>query len=218
MVQQIFWNRIAASLTKPNDAHLYLNTLFSLTSPKNGYTLEFLMAVLNSRVLSACYGRWANRLFGDKFPKVSKVDLARIPMPRPSVELNRKLTKLGTQLSQEWTGCKEEYQSFKDYLNVTDTTGNLAKKLAKPWNFTHEQAVAAVGEAKLQLSQREFSALMDSWSDSFTTISNRWDKICEYEEEVDRLVLRAYGFPKAIYSELIERAPSCSLDDILLPQ
>jgi hypothetical protein len=139
-------------------------------------------------------------------------------MPRPSTSLRQKLTKLGTQLGQEWSGCKQEYQAFADYLNVTDSTGALLKRLEKPWTFTREEAVAAVSKAKLQLSPRSFAEIMDSWAEASVQVTKRWDKICEYEEEVDRLVLRAYGFPKAVYTELTERAPSCSLNDVLLPE
>jgi hypothetical protein len=139
-------------------------------------------------------------------------------MPQPSPLLKRRLTKLGTQLSQEWTACKEEYQSFRDYLRVRDSRGILAKKFARPWAFTRDEAVAAVAEAKLQPSPTELSQLMTAWSESVAALTDRWDDICEYEEEIDRLVARAYGIPKANYKELVERAPSCALDDVLLPQ
>src|SRR5579859_1289140 len=74
LIQQIFWNRLSASMSIPDGPVLYLNTLFSVTRPRAPYNLGCLLAILNSRLISSAYERFANRIFGDKFPKVSKLD------------------------------------------------------------------------------------------------------------------------------------------------
>lgn len=170
LVQQIFWNRIAACVSYPTAPFLYLNTLFSLTCPKRGISLEYLLTVLNSRVVSACYGRWSNRLFGDKFPKVSKVDLARIPIPIPSRDADRKLVRLGKLLSTEWQACKEASLEFSEYLRVLDRRGHLSKALAAPWEFDRESVVAAISEIPVRLSHDRFQELIQSWKRAHTRI------------------------------------------------
>ncbi|HEY1599253.1 MAG TPA: N-6 DNA methylase [Pirellulales bacterium] len=218
LIQQIFWNRIASCISYPSSPFLYLNTLFSLTSPVKGFSLEYLLSVLNSRVVSACFGRWSNRLLGDKFPKVSKVDLARIPMPIPSKDVSRKLNRLAKSLSTEWQTCKESSVAFGEYLSLLDTRGLLAKALAEPWAFDREKLVAAISETRVRLTADQLKELIKAWKTANTKIGSHWDKICEYEADVDALVARAYGFRKELCKELIERAPALKIEDVLLPR
>ncbi len=218
LVQQIFWNRIAACISYPTGPFLYLNTLFSLTCPVKGFSLEYLLAILNSRVMSACYGRWSNRMFGDKFPKVSKVDLARIPIPMASKTTVRKLGLVGKSLSAEWQACKEASVQFQEYLLFLDKHGNLARKLAAPWRFNRETLVEAITETPAKLSSDKFRELVRTWKRALAKIASHWDKICEHEADVDTLVARAYGFRKDLIKELIDRAPVCRIDDVLLPR
>ncbi len=100
LIQQMFWGRLAAALQEPPAPLLYLNTLFSCSAAS--VPLGMILAVLNSRLASAAYERWANRLFGEKFPKLSKLDLARFPMPRCDRALARRLHLAALELRAAW--------------------------------------------------------------------------------------------------------------------
>jgi hypothetical protein len=83
LIQQMFWKRISGYLEFPDVPYLYLNTVFAIFNPRE-VELSYLLGIINSRFVSATYERRANRLLGDKFPKVSKLDLATIPIPMPA--------------------------------------------------------------------------------------------------------------------------------------
>lgn len=107
LVQQIFWQRLAAALQKPNEPTLYLNTLFSIYNSPD-IPLSCILGLINSRFASGSYERRANRLFGDKFPKVSKIDLASVPVPKMSKELIHEIGDVSILLQQEWQRLRDK--------------------------------------------------------------------------------------------------------------
>src|SRR5690606_12179320 len=100
LVQQIFWQRMSAFMQEPTEPYLYLNTLIAVYDPT--IPLASILAILNSRFVSASYERHANRLFGDKFPKVNKADLAAVPVPRLTRILKASLSQNATSLQRLW--------------------------------------------------------------------------------------------------------------------
>ena len=115
LVQQIFWRRLCAVLQTSAAPELYLNTLFSVSNPRD-ITLACILAFLNSRFVTGSYERRANRLFGDKFPKVSKIDLASVPIPRMSAKATLALGTAALELQSQWQGLRDALQDANSDL------------------------------------------------------------------------------------------------------
>jgi hypothetical protein len=126
LVQQIFWQGMSACLETPTSPVLYLNTLFAIYNARES-SLPTLLGLLNSRFVSATYERFANRLFGDKFPKVSKLDLASIPVPQMSKATAKAIGDAGVALQSEWESLRQAMREAGQNLAAASPDAKLTR-------------------------------------------------------------------------------------------
>jgi hypothetical protein len=218
LVQQIFWNRLAASISPPSDsAVLYLNSVFSITAVREPFTLNSLAAVLNSRIYSACYERFANRLFGDKFPKVSKTDLAGLPLPKFRQEDLDTLDAGGRELSERWSELRTSMVAFKDECDGRDPDGRLWRGLGKFWVMNRDEVSQAFGAVFGPMSPHQRTAFIRSWQTSRDTVQALWAFISDAETGIEETLRIALAMSPEIYEQLLLRVPGVQIEDALLP-
>lgn len=217
LVQQIFWNRIAAVLQAPSEPYLYMNTLFSCSGFSAKTPAGFVLAVLNSRIASAAYERWTNRLFGDKFPKISKSDLARFPMPKAAPRVKAKLHSLALTLGALWVNMKRVVTGFHSFASLAYVGTGTDARFRAFWAMSHAEAVAAVGSLP-GVSAADKQALLVAWSTSVADLKSCWGDVLVTEELIETTVQAAYGFSDPVCAELLLRAPAVRLEDVLLPR
>ena len=218
VVQQIFWNRLSASLEVPREPSLYLNTLFSISRPRTVLDLAGLLAILNSRVMSATYERWANRLFGDKFPKVSKLDLARLPIPAVTKPKAKKLSEWGGELQERWSRLKTLTMEFQHTAALADSSGRLGAALTRFWEVQKPEVVDVIGSTLETKSLTEKETVFDRWAHARRAADTEWSAIARVEMQVEEMVAELYGLKRDVYDRVIARAPVPSMNDILLPR
>lgn len=217
LVQQIFWNRISASLAKPTAPSLYLNTLFSITKRSDALDLEYILAILNSRFVSAAYERWTNHIFGDKFPKVSKIDLARLPIPVPTPKQMRHLNTVAGQLGSLWSQLRYTLQTFLDWVKVTDRSGKLLRNLGEFWTLDKQANLMILGEAKTFGTPREVQLYLEHWGSAVSAVNQIWGQIVPLEDEVEQIVMKLYRINESVYSDLIARVPRLDISAAMRP-
>jgi hypothetical protein len=218
LIQQIMWQRLRAWYHEPSDPFLYLNTIFSCSDPTGPYTLPYLLGVLNSRFASASYERWANRLFGDKFPKVSKLDLARLPVPTWKDGVSDRIGELAIDASTAWAALRDDIRAFHEFLLTSNENGLTKGAFHRFWEIERDTAIEALAKAKAKRSSREVQALLSEWDCSREVVNRRWARVSSIEDEMEELVRLAYDVDASIYAELIERVPAATIDEALLPR
>lgn len=215
LVQQIMWQRLRACFQAPSDPYLYLNTLFSCSRARGHVTLEGIAALLNSRVVAASYERWSNRLFGDKFPKLSKLDLARLPIPRLAKKEAGLLSSAGAALTVGWGDLRREIRAHREFVSV-----HIAEKTPLSagtfWSLSRDAALASV--RGLVTERASVTGLMTSWEQTVQAVDRLWRGIVAEERAVEELLAKGYGLPTHHYDDLMARVPEITLDDALLPR
>jgi predicted RNA methylase len=214
IVQQIFWRRLSAVVQRPSEPNLYLNSLFSITLANRGVSLDCLAAILNSRFVSAAYERWSNRIFGDKFPKVSAADLGRLPIPRLSADDDKILADYSGKLHGLWAVAKSKADDFK--LAFSAHVSSNPPKLNDFWNLSSKDFSRILAE--LGLSGDDIVWLLKEHRCASEALGEIWSQISQVEEAIDDRVKRMYGVNDRLYDRLIERAPIIRLEQILLGQ
>lgn len=217
LVQQIFWHRLSACMSTPESPVLYLNTLFSVTSREESVDLGYVLAVLNSRLISAAYERWTNRLFGDKFPKVSKLDLARLPIPRASVAQRAELSRLGRELNQQWPQLKSIVSAVRDAANIVDGSGELAKKMAPFWSLSREDVVRELSSISGANHLPAANDFLKTWKVAVRDVNSTWSHICDLEKDAENVIRDLVGITPAHYDEIVSRIPELTIANVLLP-
>ncbi|MGK2908821.1 MAG: Eco57I restriction-modification methylase domain-containing protein [Sphingobium sp.] len=200
LVQQIFWQRMSAVLQTPVETTLYLNTIFSISNAR-GLPLAAVLGVINSRFISASYERRANRLFGDKFPKVSRIDLANMPIPKMTPELAGELAQAASDLQENWNALRHGLRDADINLNFA----NNGLKLADAGSFwiMDDRAFShwALRTAGL-LSPQQANHAQGAYRTAKGAVNNYWHRIVDAEKQVEELVAKAFQLPDALIEAL----------------
>lgn len=202
LVQQIFWQRLSAVLQTPREPILYLNTIFSISNAR-GLPLAAVLGVMNSRFISATYERRANRLFGDKFPKVSRIDLANTPMPKMTLKLADDLAEAASVLQENWTALRHGLREADINLGLANNTLKLAE--AGSFWMMDERGFSqwALGNAGL-LSPQQANHAQGAYRTAKGAVNNYWHRIVDAEKQVEDLVAKAFQLPDALIEALAD--------------
>jgi hypothetical protein len=205
LIQQIFWRRLSAVLERPESPSLYLNTLFAVFNSQ--MPLECILGILNSRFISASYERRANRLFGDKFPKVSKVDLATIPIPQMPSEVATIIANAATSLQLKW-------QAFRSSLaDVTAAVRSVSPRTSllnfdNFWGMTETEFLATARLHIPNMSFPQVDLVRECYSKSKHVVDEGWHVILSEEAQLENLVRQAYGLNPESYASICASAPT----------
>jgi hypothetical protein len=209
LVQQIFWQRLSAQLQHPTEPFLYLNTLFSIFNPRK-VSLECLLGLINSKFISATYERRANRLLGDKFPKVSKLDLATIPVPQMSDKLAREIAETAVSLQERWSSLRRGFQDAGTNLLGVDPRASLAD-FNGFWEMRESRFLnAACGKYKVS-SAGKIALIKECYNMAVKAVNNEWHGILSAEQVLENLIKRAYRVSDRLHRAVCNNTPDPSL-------
>lgn len=209
LVQQIFWQRLSAWYESPSSPSLYLNTLFAVYGAKD-IPLECVLGIINSRIVSATYERRANRLFGDKFPKVSKSDLASVPIPKMKSDLVSDLIKASTNLQCHWEALRSGLESANRMLSSLPNNASLVS-LGEFWQLSEKDFFDLAREKFGQIDQNGAKTLIECYGSALATINAHWHHIRLSEDKVEDLVKRAYTITDKFYEEITKDVPAVNI-------
>ncbi|WP_313573736.1 Eco57I restriction-modification methylase domain-containing protein [Brevundimonas sp.] len=215
LVQQIFWQGMSACLEAPTDPVLYLNTLFAIYNARD-YELATLLGLLNSRFVSSTYERFANRLFGDKFPKVSKLDLASIPVPRMSAPVAKVIGDAAVGLQEHWEFLRRAMREAGQDLAVARSDMKLTR-FDKFWLMSEVQFISRASDLFGPLNPQQLALVRLAYSKAKGAVDTRWHLIKKAEEDLEIAVRKAYRVSDRVYDAVIDRAPAASISWALRP-
>jgi len=204
LVQQILWKRLSATLQKPTAPYPYLNTLFSISNSR-GISLACLLGIINSKFVSATYERRANRLFGDKFPKVSRRDLASLPIPRMSPQTAIAIQEAATSLQTRWQALRADLR----YVNImieSTIRGASLKDFGDFWAISENAFLRQARSLITSLSISKIDILKECYSKAKDSVDTRWHGILSAEAECEKFVQQAYGISADLYEEITRLA------------
>jgi hypothetical protein len=210
LVQQIFWRRLAAVLQEPTQPEMYLNTLFAVYNPR-GITLACILGLLNSRFITGSYERRANRLFGDKFPKVSKIDLASVPIPRMSAATISIIGTLAVDLQSQWQGLRDALQESSADLAAVRSGASLAD-VQEFWKLSEAAFQSQARSLYGSVSSARNTLIREAYHKAKTAVDERWHLIRAGEARMEDLVRSAYRVSQDIYDDIIARTPEPQVD------
>lgn len=206
LVQQIFWQRLSAWYEAPTQPRLYLNTLFAVYNARD-VPLLCLLGIINSRFISATYERRSNRLLGDKFPKVSKLDLASVPVPRMPARLAEEIAGATEALQARWTQFRGDLVRSGENLAAIDSKATLAD-FDLFWELRESEFVKSASEKYGASRGTDLELIRQSHRTSVAAVNAQWHEILSAENELDELVARAFRVSDGLYSTLVRATPT----------
>ncbi|BBU63066.1 type II endonuclease-methyltransferasefusion protein [Methylosinus sp. C49] len=207
LVQQIFWQRMSALMQKPDKPLMYLNTLFAVYNPRV-ISLECILGLLNSKFVSATYERRSNRLFGDKFPKISRDDLAGVPVPVMSKKLAGSIGQAAMKLQASWCGMREGLLLAGQRLAAVDKSASMAD-FDGFWNLLQNEFIERAADRYERIDAAEVYAAC--YQDAMKAVHDHWQDIQDEERLLEGLVKKAYGVDDTMYELLASSVPDPSI-------
>lgn len=214
LVQQIFWQRLSAWHETPAQPTPYLNTLFAVYNARD-VPLLCLLGIINSRFVSATYERRSNRLLGDKFPKVSKIDLASTPVPTMSSKLAKEIADATEGLQSRWTQFRGDLVRSGENLAAVDSKATLAD-FGRFWELREGEFVKLASEKYGSSRGSDLEILRQSHRAAVAAVNGQWHEILSAESELDELVAKAFRVPDALYEQLVRSTPEPDIKWALL--
>jgi hypothetical protein len=215
LVQQIFWQGMSACLEIPTTPVLYLNTLFAIYNARD-LDLSVVLGLLNSRFVTAIYERFANRLFGDKFPKVSKLDLASIPIPRMSNAAAARIGEAALALQREWEALRQDMREAGHDLAAVRPEASLLR-FDEFWLMSEVQFTRRASELYGPLTSLDSEYVRAAYRKAKGSADARWHLITEAEQALEGGVRRAFRVSDRVYDAVMDRTPVPSIAWALRP-
>jgi hypothetical protein len=215
LVQQIFWQGMSASFQVPDKPILYLNTLFAVYNAR-GVPLPTLLGVINSRFVSATYERFANRLFGDKFPKVSKLDLASIPVPPMSKATAESIGVAALKLQDHWEALRGAFRDANADLGAAIPEAKLTR-FEQFWTMTEGQFSHKASELFGTLTPAQLALVRGAHQRAKGAVDTEWPDITDAELKLEAAIRKAYRVSDRVYSAVIDRVPEPNITWALRP-
>jgi hypothetical protein len=194
---------------------LYLNTLFSVYNPRE-LSLWVLLGILDSRFLSGCYEHWANRLFGDKFPKVSKLDLSRVPIPRLSRTMARMIGSTAETLQDLWEALRTELREANAELAGIGSEARL-NRIEQFWLLREREFRDRAQEIWGPFTPAQVAFVRRTYQLAKAAVDQHWPRIRDAEASLEEFVRRAYRVSDRVYDTVIHRIPEPSVTWALRP-
>lgn len=203
LVQQIFWQRMSAVLQIPVEPTLYLNTIFSISNAR-GLPLAAILGVINSRFVSASYERRANRLFGDKFPKISRIDLANTPMPNMNPSASKSLAEASLALQEYWSELRAALRSANAMLGLVHSKLDLAEA-GDFWALDERAFSDWALKSAGAMSTDQNSSVRSAFRQAKGAVNSYWHNVVASEQLVEALVVKAFKLPDSLIEALSAR-------------
>lgn len=197
LIQQVMWGRLSATwFPSRKEPLLYQNSLFAAYNSQDpNVDLACIAAILNSRFASAAFGRWVNRILGEKFPKVSALDLSPFPLPKLGPGAGSEISKVSMRLQTRWGKAKELAEEF---WAIHDR-----REFARFWDsgFLDEHGLVLSTQGK-GIRNR---------------LLKKWSEILEDERNLEEQIKIAYGIEDELHAELLDLVPEIALDVLRRP-
>ncbi len=180
---------LIGSIDKNN---FYFDTLVhGIYEKEKGYTLEALLAVINSRPATMFY-RLLHDIKGKVFAKISLDNLGAFPIAEMNKSLSIKLTDSTNSLLNTTSEVTQLSERFINRIKDNFEIEKISIKLDKFYDFDFKTFIAELKKQKIKLSLVQ----QDEWDEYFnaykTEINNLQSQISATDKEIDQMVYQLY--------------------------
>ena len=174
--------------------HYYnLNNAHDVIMKKNSkLTLEYVVALLNSKLLNYIYGQIVPEE-GSAFSEVKIVNLKKLPIPTEYNEKVTEITKKVNLIISKSNELQNEINDFKEWLNSTFNLEKFSKKLNEYYKITFEEFLDELKKKKINVKPRDtYQLLKTEFNNSLNIITPLQNEVSNLINEIDKLVYELY--------------------------
>jgi type I restriction-modification system DNA methylase subunit len=173
----------------------YINDINSMIilQPKGEINLKYVLAVLNSRVLSFWFYYTFDKFQRKTFPQFKVSELKMFPIPQisgeaqvPFIEVAEKMICLNKQ-------CYEDVNKFLRFIKSAYAPKNLSNPLQEFYKLTFRAFITELKKQKAVLSKKDEFELTDLFEEQKTKILVIKQRMDDTDPMIDKMVYKLYG-------------------------
>jgi hypothetical protein len=193
--EKIVWSDMSTSPSfyKDNASYFSINTVYILTLENDNYNLDYLLALLNSKLLFWIF-RQLGSTIGDKGLRYFKQFVELLPIFPATVEQQQPFIKKSDQMLQLNHELQEEVNGFKYWIEKEFNVDKLSKKLEKYYELSEDEFIDELRKKKVDTKSRKNREYLErEFTESLATIKPLLQQIEETDIEIDQMVYELYG-------------------------
>ncbi len=180
-------DRIIGAIDEDN--YYYANTLHGTHITDNRYSYEFVLGILNSKLMNWFYKTITSES-GKVFAQVKIAILQKLPIPKPemleSEEISSKVSNLGKLAQQQAKILSQANQFLSAEVGLTDDFLNI---FTKGWNGLQE--ILNAKNVKLPVDKRE--ELFNWFKSKQSELDGLHSQIVNIEKQIDQEIYKLYN-------------------------
>lgn len=168
------------------------NTIYNIYLKNENYSLKYLFAILNSKIIKEY---WL-KVYNDNkelFPKIKGYQLKQLPIPKASKEQQQTIVFSADNMISLNINLMEASQKFQRMLQRKFDLDELPGKLQNWHALTFKEFISELGKKKIKLTLAQEA----QWEDYFNTEQAKAleikKQIEDTDKEIDRMVYELYG-------------------------
>jgi len=189
-------NSIIAVYTE--DLYLFnMSNIAVLEKPESNYSLKYIIALLNSKLMSFYFLKNTAKSVRDLFPKIILSDLRKFPIKEVSYEEQLPfIEKVNTILisKQELINLTNE---FSDYLKAKYNLTNLTENLKSWYELNSSNLLKEFEKLKIKLEPKDEISLLNYFKEQKKITDRLLNTISTIDAEIDNSVYLLYGLNEA---------------------
>ena len=156
-------------------------------------SLKYILAVLNSKLLSYYFVKNTAKSVRKLFPKIILNDLRKFPIKKIKPEFQEPFIEKADSILALNKELQEQSQKFQRTIQRKFNLEDLPKKLQDWYLLTYSEFIKELAKKKVKLSLSEEA----EWEDYFETESKKAQdlkaQIDKTDKEIDQMVYELYG-------------------------
>jgi len=161
--------------------------------PKQGYCAEYIVAVLNSSLMSFYHRKKYLEEFKDRFQKILIKDCKLFPMKPVGTKVQEQFIPLVAQIIEQSSKYNAAVLSVGDLLRSKYTLPTLSRALENWLSLEFKGFLAELKKAKVQLSLAEEAEWLSYFTAEKAKAQALQAQIAKTDREIDALVYQLFG-------------------------
>lgn len=178
--------------------YINLNNVYNIANPKEGYSLKYILAILNSKLMNYIYQSIAQEK-GKLFAEVKKVYLKKLPIKSIDFvekETQNEIISLVETLLEQSEKLTSRSNAFLKVVESSFKPTKITEKLSLWYELEWTEFVEELKNAKAIIPKKDLIEWVSIFEDEKTKLSVFYNQQQSCILKIDELVYQIYGVEK----------------------
>ena len=176
-----------------NDEFVNKKDLYNLKITNNEFQIKYILALINSKLISFLKIRGATTATKDDFGQLTLNDIRQIPIKFANEEVQQKFSENVEKLISQTNRFQEIQSQFCDLLTGKFDLCKLSQKLQNWYELEFGDFLKELKKAKVKISLSEEAEWMQYFNEQKQKAQTLKSEIDKTDNEIDRMVYELYG-------------------------